>query len=380
MSNQEAVSFKEAKRSRGELELPSLHFVVVDNWIDVIGERALMAWLRMYSWCDRSDTVLNANNISCDVWNQASIPTSLNSIIKRLGVGRSTFYNKILKPLWNVGLIDVEDFKDSKAKGVKPINIIVYKYPQNDFSLAVKPLEKVRDYDKEYSSTSKTFAKRGGRPRNDERASSVGIKEVGEGVVSKEYGGWFRNSTGDGSKIEPINSPNSINNNLNGINKNLDTIDTPARKPEFNPPEKMGFEEKELLKENYFEKSFYENNTLVPIEISNMLQIFSKTQEDAKKYYNTILLAKKKVEDEIDSYILLEEEPELISEIVNSFSRSIKNIEQGKGDRKIMNESGYLYKTVYKAISEYIFTKLRKNKSDTSDVYYNWLEEGAVND
>lgn len=138
------VNFKKGKRSRNELELPNLHFIVVDDWIDVIGERAVMAWLRMYSWCDQS--------------NQVTIPTSLNSLIKRLGVGKATFYNKILKPLWNVGLIDLEECKDSQSKDVISLNIIVYKYPQNNFSLAVKPLEIIRSYGKDYTFSSKTVA------------------------------------------------------------------------------------------------------------------------------------------------------------------------------------------------------------------------------
>src|SRR5690625_1907787 len=94
-NNNMLLTFKKGELKREELELPTLHFVVVDQWIDVIGEKALLAWLRMYSWCDRS----NSNNTEQNLWEEAKIPSSINKIIKKLGVGRDTFYNKILKPL-----------------------------------------------------------------------------------------------------------------------------------------------------------------------------------------------------------------------------------------------------------------------------------------
>src|SRR5699024_2591837 len=207
MSSQE-LTFRRGKVSRNELELTTLQFVVMGQWVDVIGERALFAWLKMYTWCKRDeDTERNQ-------WEEARIPTSYNNIIKRLGVGRDTFYNRILKPLWNVGLIDIEVFEDSKVKGVKPMNIIVYKYPQNSKSLAHEELGVIRNYDKDYQSTSKTFDKKGGRRRVESFENEGGAKIEG-GVVMNENGGWFSNRTGGGSEIEPNNSLNNINNSLN---------------------------------------------------------------------------------------------------------------------------------------------------------------------
>src|SRR5699024_8174503 len=130
---------------------PTLNFVVVDQWINIIGEKAIFSWLRMYSWCKRDEETDN------NLWEQAKIPSSINKIMKRLSVGKDTFYNKILKPLWNVGLIDIEEYKGSDSKGTKPMNIIVYKYPQNNKSLAHQELKKIRDYNEDYHSQSKTF-------------------------------------------------------------------------------------------------------------------------------------------------------------------------------------------------------------------------------
>jgi|GEM_PF-6914371 len=380
------VNFKEAKRTRNELELPNLHFIVVDDWIDVIGERAVMAWLRMYSWCDRSNQVIDDDiSIKIDTWEQASIPTSLNSLIKRLGVGRDTFYNKILKPLWNVGLVDIEEFKNSKSEGVKPLNIIVYKYPQNNFSLAVKPLEIIRNYEKDYSSTSKTFAKKGGRPKKQEKASEADAPMPDKGVVLKENGGWFSNRTGDGSKIEPINSLNSITKNLNSITNISDTKDTIA-----NPStslKKMDSEihsssekTKEEQKEAYFNKGFYNNSEHVPEKISHMLKVFSRTQKEAREYYNIILLAKKNNEDGFNYMIWLENEDELVNEIEDAFSRAVRKIEQ---EGSVKNEQGYLYQTVYQTIHSYIATRLRgqeDTESGRKSIYFNWLEEDVDNE
>ncbi|RKJ31559.1 hypothetical protein D7X33_40285, partial [Butyricicoccus sp. 1XD8-22] len=172
------MTFKKGKIPRNELELPTLHFVVVDQWIDVIGEKALLAWLHMYSWCNREKTEDDVENIN--LWEQAKIPTSYKKIIKRLGVGRDTFYNKILKPLWNVGLIDIEEYTESDNKGTKPMNIIVYKYPQNNKNLSHQEIAIIRDYDKDYHSKAKTFAKMGGRPKKE------GGSEIEPGGVPNE--------------------------------------------------------------------------------------------------------------------------------------------------------------------------------------------------
>lgn len=207
------VTFTFAKAKRNELELPRLYFVVVDQWLDVIGEKAFISWLKFYSWADRSNDDTNK-------WNEARVPVSFNALIKRLGVGKDTFYNKILKPLWNVGLIDLEEYEDSENEGNKPVNIIVYKYPQNNIALASKPLEKIRNYDTDYSSRAKTFAKLGGRPKKDHGNGSEtepgGNKR--SGVVLKQNQGGFSNRTGGGSEPELNNSVNLLNKSRNQLN------------------------------------------------------------------------------------------------------------------------------------------------------------------
>ncbi|MEB6550205.1 hypothetical protein MXL46_14005 [Heyndrickxia sporothermodurans] len=244
------VTFQKGKTPRNELELPTLHFVVVDNWLETIGDKALISWLKMYSWCKRDE------ESEYNLWEQAKIPTSMNKIIKKLGVGRDTFYNKILKPLWNVGLIDIEEYEDSDNQGLKPMNIIVYKYPQNDINLKHQPIKEIRNYDTDYQSIAKQFTHKGGRPKKSdsnnideqidnmlsnleekkiekEHSSEIelgssdielGLSSTGTRVVPNENIGIFQSRTRGSSDIGHNNILNNTNNNFNSINKTLNNI------------------------------------------------------------------------------------------------------------------------------------------------------------
>ncbi|WP_053071943.1 hypothetical protein [Ornithinibacillus contaminans] len=302
------TNFKSGSIPREELELPTLHFVVMDQWINVIGDKALLAWLKMYSWCKRDDKDSEVNQ-----WEQARVPRSLMKVIKDLGVGKDTFYNKILKPLWNVGLIDIEEFGDSNIKGTKPINIIVYKYPQNNYSLSVKPLVQVRDYDKDYSSTSKTFAKKGGRPKktNADSVQNIGGSEIEPPVVPDENGGGFSNRTGGRSEIEPNNSFNSINNSLNSFSNNLNPnlkeqeVDTYNVLWDLNIPKELKVKIKTMLINNEInltlEKIFeIEEAYQYQIQKSNVIPDCDTIEETALndfQFTQTVIAMFKKVKD-----------------------------------------------------------------------------------
>ncbi|MFY0127908.1 MULTISPECIES: hypothetical protein [Bacillus cereus group] len=202
-----SVTFKKAKKkTRNELQLPILHFVCMDDWIEKIGDKAFTAWLKFYTWCNREEDE-NGNRPEDDV-----IPSSLTKVQRRLGVGKDTFYNKILKPLWNYGLIDVFEYKSEDWKGQGNVNIIVYEYPQNEHALSTKPLEKIRDYDTDYTSQAKTFAKLGGRPKKTGEAPR---SEIEQGDGSQIEQGGFSNRTGPRSEIEP----NNVSNNLSNVSK-----------------------------------------------------------------------------------------------------------------------------------------------------------------
>ncbi|WP_324658913.1 hypothetical protein [Bacillus cereus] len=93
-------------------------------------------------------------------------------------------YLRLIKPLYEYGLVDLIEYEDSKNKGSKPINIIVHRYPQNSYPLSVMPLEKCRDWeqrvDEKYN-----FSKKGGRPKKQDASDSMEVVEVNEDDLPK---------------------------------------------------------------------------------------------------------------------------------------------------------------------------------------------------
>ena len=57
------MTFTKAKKKREELQLPILHFIVADDWIDKLGMDAFRAWLKMYTWCDRTDVTSTQHKV-----------------------------------------------------------------------------------------------------------------------------------------------------------------------------------------------------------------------------------------------------------------------------------------------------------------------------
>src|SRR5699024_11783983 len=97
------------------------------------GYEAFCAWLKFYTWCDRSQERSNKEN---DV-----VPTSFKKIMERLGIVRKKIYNSVIRPLWNYGLIDIVEYTDSYNEEQKIMSIIVYEYQQNKITKKYKHLE-----------------------------------------------------------------------------------------------------------------------------------------------------------------------------------------------------------------------------------------------
>lgn len=114
------------------LLLPSLHSITMIDWLPKLGEKAFLAWLRLHSWKKEHG------------FSPFRIPLSLNRIIKRLQVGNSTFYEHILRPLWNYGLIDLIGTSSKKRE------LILFSFPMNNPEKATCPLLPLRDYDLDF--------------------------------------------------------------------------------------------------------------------------------------------------------------------------------------------------------------------------------------
>jgi len=113
--------------------------MIISDWFPKLGEKAFLAWLNFLNWKEPSESLSSP----------AVLPYSLCQMIKRLKVGNSTFYNHILRPLWNYGLIDLE-----RTPGLNHYKITVYLYPHNQPENAAKPLNPSRNYDQHLKMTS----------------------------------------------------------------------------------------------------------------------------------------------------------------------------------------------------------------------------------
>lgn len=197
---------KKGKKSRNELFLPSLRYVVADDWIDKLGHDAFVAWIKLHTWVDRSDENRDHDRV----------PYTLESTWEKLGIGKKKFYQKIIRPLWEYGLIDVVEYEKSNRKSQKPKNIIVYESPYNKHETEIQPLKKLRDYDKDYASTSQLHGRKGGRPKNINDADSNDGFQMETVDRTNVHG--FQTETVDGFQTETVTvskqKPNNVFNNL----------------------------------------------------------------------------------------------------------------------------------------------------------------------
>lgn len=94
---------------------PLLHPSELSQWLPTLGEKALLAWIQFHSW------------IPAEEEEQTSflIPNSLNKIIKKLKTGKHTFYQKILRPLLDFGLVHLKPAPHSKQE----LHLVVHSSP-----------------------------------------------------------------------------------------------------------------------------------------------------------------------------------------------------------------------------------------------------------
>ncbi|MBS4203689.1 hypothetical protein [Lederbergia citrea] len=155
--------------------------------------------------------------------------------------------------------------------------------------------------------------------------------------------------------------------------KDLDTIDTvDALQNNYDFPDSLSTEKKEELKEKYMEQAFYDNQLRIPKRLAGMLQVFSGSPEQAKKYYETILLAKHNSEKEMDCVIWLEHEPALEHKIIQAFSRAVRKIEK---ERNVENRFGYIYTAVFELLTKELRDRKQNYQNENTGVLYNWLDD-----
>ncbi|MEK5217750.1 hypothetical protein [Psychrobacillus sp. FSL H8-0487] len=141
------------KQNKNEIQLPILYFVAVNQWIEIIGDTAFLSWLKLYTWTKQEDTFYNSKEFT-DLY---TLTYSFSVIAKKLGIANETLQNKVLIPLWNVGLIDIIEKDNTQKLNDKEVLIIVYRYPKNKLENSFKPIEIFRNYEKDYTKNNRVF-------------------------------------------------------------------------------------------------------------------------------------------------------------------------------------------------------------------------------
>lgn len=224
------VAVIKGKKKREELGLPHMTYIVADDWMDKLGYESFCLWLKLHTMVDRTDANRDYDRV----------PRSFENIYEKvLNISKSKFY-RLIKPLWEFGLIDIVEWNNGKnSNATRPNNIIVYEYPFHEIPRKYQPLEKLRDWKTDYNSASKKLGETGGRPKSDSNNSNVrtepnskkpefkkvnnhyrfkiktliksGVSKVKLNRVSK-----LKHSTV--SKMKPINVSNAFNNSSNTFN------------------------------------------------------------------------------------------------------------------------------------------------------------------
>lgn len=263
-------------------------------------------------------------------------------LMKLLNINSKTTLSNIKKELESLNLIE------SHRIGINKPNKMYLLYPEiteNDM-YAIDELEEY-EYD-EYKRINSA------KPQEGQGSPENGRPENGRQEVQK-----MDSSNTDYSDTDLIN-----------LDTNIDTKDT-KKEPFQDKMESILKKENKNQKELYIKRAFFENNDVIPKQLANMLEVFSDTPEKAEVYYDIILTAKRNAEKDTDTLIWLEHEPELLHEIINSFSRAIRKIEK---ERNIQNIKGYIYKSIYDLLIKEMTARIRRTNTQKG-VYYNWLEK-----
>lgn len=348
---------KQGKKKRAEFSLPALHFIVADDWIDKLGE-SFTVWLKLHTFVDRTDMQREYDRV----------PMSLEKLYDKLKVSKSKFY-RLIKPLWEYGLIDIIEYEESERKAQKPKNIIVYEYPFHIIERKYSELEKLRDWKTDYDSTSKVAGQTGGRPKkvdpaaaNEPENETVKNEEMdgfkNETVENEGFDG-FKNETVDGFKNETVTvsevKPNNVSNNSikDSYSHNNDSnIDLSSSSEKGNEKE-----EDDQINNIFFDflKSFcFENNFCNTEYQFNQIEKRLRNKDVNKFTAMQVQKAYNKTLDQI--YNQNVDQPHLY------FASVLEN--------EIVNDK--LYK-----IKDYEVQKQKKESAERVNKipFYNWLEE-----
>lgn len=338
--------FQAAKMPREQFQINlSITGIQADQWIDYLGPEIYCWWIKFHSWIDNSATKKYNSHV----------PYTLESVYdEHLKVSKANFYRKI-KKLWECGLIEIAEFEFSERKSQKPKNIFVYSYPFNKAELQYKPLEKLRDWNKNYESESKKAGLKGALKRWENHGINSDTVENPVDNRPKSVDKPVENSPVD--NVDNVNKHGINSDTVDGINS--DTVTVSNQIPNqlinnlVNKPNKhnqllnnslLSQSEIDLIQESLKEFNFNAGEREKVIELINYEQIYDISKRDI------ILVAKRMVNN-----------PNIINRpayFVKGLKMSIENDELSWGKRS--STSG----------------KLNSNSVKPKNLpFYNWLEE-----
>jgi hypothetical protein len=147
------TTIQKGKKQRHQLRLPQPYFVVVDDWLEKLGEKSYLFWFKLLAKVDRTDE------------DKDTVKYTQAKLAKSFGISKPTLIS-YLKSLYEYGFIDYKEW--TAPNGNVAQNIIVYEAPMNDEANLSKPLVKIRDWEKR-TEDKFDFTKKGGRPKKEEK-------------------------------------------------------------------------------------------------------------------------------------------------------------------------------------------------------------------
>ena len=202
------MNLKKHKKDRNRLYLPQMRYVAATDWMDKMGHDAYCLWFKLITMADRSDPDREYDKI----------PQAISHLAERVGMSRPTFM-KYIKILWNYGFIDLEEYTESKKLGIKPVNVIVYDCPRGMDELLFQPLEKFRDYDKDYNSKAKKCAPKR-KPKQERKKTAKKRKKYAKTLLRVNVKLFLQSNVREilQSNVREILHNNVLNPSINVLN------------------------------------------------------------------------------------------------------------------------------------------------------------------
>jgi hypothetical protein len=140
-----------APKPRFERRLPQPYYVVVDDWLEKLGEKSYLLWFKLLTKVDRTEG------------DKMTVKYTQAKLAKSLGMSKPTLV-KLLKPLYEYGFILYKEWQAPNGNIAE--NIVVFEAPNNVEGNLSRPLEKVRDWEKR-TEEKFDFTKKGGRKKQE---------------------------------------------------------------------------------------------------------------------------------------------------------------------------------------------------------------------